>query len=434
MEPDKSRLGITPKHRNGTQQERKASGRRVLFYVPSLETRGGIQRGIEALLGTLGRRFEVYMLTETGTVNTFEGINNYYRNHPERILSCRWFPYTFAPASYRSIASRLWLEKTSTQTTSEVAAKLKPFVVVPFLRGVITMRSWLLRHALANIRPALVVVFVANIYSLLAIRSVDVPTVVWIHTPVELRPGLRVLNKEIENIGGQRFSSKWIFCANSMFMLENLKSKLGGIATEVLYPPYNEAFYWFRDDLRSPGSILMVGRIDPSKRIELGIQALNALKTKHRFPNLSLKIVGDVRFPKYLRSLQDQVHRYGLDEEVTFVTKGDPSAIRAAYHESTIFWNFSEGYYGVTNIEAMACGCIPLVMKSMGDIVPSDLLVCDSVDGFSEKTAKLLHDEDALVSIRRVVVQHAARFSTKQFSEDVHHVLRRLEGGLPTSL
>lgn len=108
-----------------------------------------------------------------------------------------------------------------------------------------------------------------------------------------------------------------------------------------------------------PGSILSLGRIAPSKRIEVLIDALRLLRK--RDVSFSCSIYGDAlpHDAAYLRDLQDSAATH--DIPVTFHGGVSNDATPPIYSAHAMFVNLSEsGMYDKTILEAAACGTMVL--------------------------------------------------------------------------
>ncbi len=135
----------------------------------------------------------------------------------------------------------------------------------------------------------------------------------------------------------------------------------------VIPPPYDEDFYYYKSDLREEYSVLIVSRINPDKRVHVGLKAFRYLVEEVR--DARLYIVGYVQNKKYYSPLQNYVSRHSLRDKVFFITKVSRDVIREYYWRSRVLWNFSTGFGGIVNVEAMACGVIPVVTPNSWSIV-----------------------------------------------------------------
>lgn len=112
---------------------------------------------------------------------------------------------------------------------------------------------------------------------------------------------------------------------------------------------------------RKENSILFIGRISPSKRLHIFIEALSELKKKGF--TFSVSIIGDP-LPKdmyYYQGIKKQSQELGIFEEIRFLP-GVPNVEAARiYNEHEVCVNMSSsGMYDKTIFEAALCGALSL--------------------------------------------------------------------------
>ncbi len=177
-----------------------------------------------------------------------------------------------------------------------------------------------------------------------------------------------------------------------------------GIDTNVFRP---------QNQPRKAGSILSLGRIAPSKRIEVLIEALAALARKR--VNVEAHIFGDP-LPKdidYRARLLKRVDELGLNT-VQFhsgVPNGETPKIYGAYD---IFVNCSgSGMYDKTIFEAAACGCIVLASsRDFGELAGKQFEFSGEESDLSKRLGELLSmsesdKEKARSTLMGVIQKHS---------------------------
>ncbi len=108
--------------------------------------------------------------------------------------------------------------------------------------------------------------------------------------------------------------------------------------------------------------LLTIGRISPSKRIEVIIEAVNYL-IKNRNLNPILSIVGSPphKHEEYLKNLINLVDKHGIGDNINFVGPKQHKDLPGIFSEHDIFINASEtGSLDKAVLEAMASGVVPL--------------------------------------------------------------------------
>lgn len=124
---------------------------------------------------------------------------------------------------------------------------------------------------------------------------------------------------------------------------------------------------------RDTHNVFSLGRIAPSKRIEILIEALHLLAQKSIF--VSTTICGDAlpRDKEYERGLYRMVEEYGLEGQVRVIPGIPNTETPALYSRHGVFVNCSRsGMLDKTMFEAMACGTLVLAssedLKGMLDV------------------------------------------------------------------
>ncbi|KKR54184.1 MAG: Glycosyltransferase [Parcubacteria group bacterium GW2011_GWA1_40_21] len=112
-------------------------------------------------------------------------------------------------------------------------------------------------------------------------------------------------------------------------------------------------------------SILFLGRIAPSKNVDIFVEALGILKKQNL--NFSGDIYGDV-LPEdvmYLEKIKSRVCELGLESVLKFHSGVPNRQTPEIYNSHEIFVNLSSsGMYDKTIFEAMSCGCLALASNN----------------------------------------------------------------------
>lgn len=192
-----------------------------------------------------------------------------------------------------------------------------------------------------------------------------------------------------------------------------------------LYPAYEETYFTAEPSVKKENLVVMTGRMSSMKRFHYGVVA--ARKLLDMGIDFRLKIVGEVkyhhRYYLYLRELIDRLH---LGERVQVMPYGDKNTLREAYREALVYWNASLGYFGTTNLEAVACGAVPVVTPNLSEVVEETGVGCviHDLDGFSAVTADMIINAPrtrrlGLEASKRV----AERFGSKAFAMKFRNLL-----------
>ena len=142
---------------------------------------------------------------------------------------------------------------------------------------------------------------------------------------------------------------------------------------------------------RRAHSILSLGRIAPSKRLEVLIDACGILK-KNSVP-FSLNIYGDA-LPSdsgYFALLKQKVHEHNCTDSVTFWSGVPNVETVALYNSHEYFVNVAgSGMLDKTIFEAMACGALPVTSnKNLRGEIDSKLMVTAHAQVLAERLREL---------------------------------------------
>lgn len=172
----------------------------------------------------------------------------------------------------------------------------------------------------------------------------------------------------------KEFMAKYdYFFPNSHFTAHWLDKKWG-IPEEkvhVLYPPVTLIAGRGLQNVKQRNSIFVCSRIEKSKKIEDLIQAFS--DSDYLNKNCTLTVAGSIKneSPEYIAQLK------GINPKVNFVFEPSRQEIEELYCKSSIFWH-AKGYgesdpyqmehFGITTVEAMSAGCIPVVINKGGQV------------------------------------------------------------------
>ncbi len=150
------------------------------------------------------------------------------------------------------------------------------------------------------------------------------------------------------------------FVANSTFVAGRIERYYGRQA-EVIHPPVDTDFFRPAEQENRGGYALAVS-LAPYKRIDLAIEACRRL-------GLELRLVGEGPERERL------ARRAG--EGVRFLGRVDARELRRLYREAACFVQPGVEDFGISPVEALACGC-PVVAAGRGGVLD---IVTDGVHG-----------------------------------------------------
>jgi glycosyltransferase involved in cell wall biosynthesis len=211
---------------------------------------------------------------------------------------------------------------------------------------------------------------------------------------------------------------------NSGFVYDTL-SRNFGIQSEVLYPPIDD---FLVEGISKGRIILSVGRffrgLYNDKRYDILTEAFRRVcRTELR--DWEFHIVGsatsDSSTQEMLHSLADR----NRDFPIYFHVSEQHHLLERLYNEATIFWH-AAGYnvdeelhpenvehFGMTTVEAMSAGCIPVVIKKGGQ----KEIILDGVNGFSWNTIDELISRSVDIAQGHVPLAEIRKNARKRFED-----------------
>ncbi len=196
----------------------------------------------------------------------------------------------------------------------------------------------------------------------------------------------------------------------------------------VVPNPYADDLFVRSDLAPRRGQLVFVGRLVSDKGVDILLDALALLARGGK--HVHLTVVGD---GPEAPSLRQQATRLGIEAQVEFVGRRGGAELVAVLneHQVLVVPSVWEEPFGVVALEAMACGCVPLVARSGG--LPDAVGAAGEVvaRGDSEALARgidgLLTDPDALNRCRAAADAHLERHTRERVArsylkliEDAH--------------
>ena len=198
--------------------------------------------------------------------------------------------------------------------------------------------------------------------------------------------------------------------ANSAHTANRIQAAWGRDAA-VVYPPVRTHFFTPgaspRDDF-----LLWVGAIEPAKRLD---RVIDLAKRQGR----RLVVVGEGSQSARMRKM--------AGEHTTFLGRVSDERLRELYRTATAFVQLHEEDFGITVVEALACGCPVMVHCTGGhsEIVTDGVGVqvdAENEDAIDDGFVRLLeHPWDAAQAVTR-----AGEFASSAFDAGITSALRQL--------
>ena len=204
--------------------------------------------------------------------------------------------------------------------------------------------------------------------------------------------------------------------AVSDFTREFVKEKWGRDST-TLYPPCPVDLYSGLRDYPKENLVITVGRIGPEKRMEL------FLDIARRMPRVKFAIIGSV--PVERRSYSDML-REAAPSNVSFVL-APLRKVKDLLGRAKVYAHCAlNEHFGITIVEAMAAGCVPVVHDSGGarEIVTNNVgYKWDTVSEATRQITNLIEDDALRRKFSQAAVARSSLFRPEAFESGMAKVL-----------
>ncbi len=147
-----------------------------------------------------------------------------------------------------------------------------------------------------------------------------------------------------------------------------------------------------------------------------------------QLPEIEFWIVGSARSRSYYRACEAYIQRAGL-RNAHLKTDMPLAELKRLLTGSTFFLHtMRDEHFGMSTVEAMAAGCIPVVHNSGGqrEVVPLERLRFDTTTEAVRVFRRLLAMRSGeMCEIRQTLQQHIQQFSRDAFREQMRTILER---------
>jgi len=216
-----------------------------------------------------------------------------------------------------------------------------------------------------------------------------------------------------------------VFIANSEFtkkrMFEVWRIKSSQI--EVIYPPTVELKDITPKEVREKiKRVISLGSFIPDKR------QLDQITIARNFPHLEFCLVGKIASPSYFKQCQRELKKFAV-HNVVLLSSLISEKVREKLRAADVFLHTKEDeHFGISTVEAIASGCIPLVHDSGGqrEIVPiPELRFISSEEAIKNLALLINHDADTRYDYINALQQHIKKFTMNVFREKLLEILRK---------
>lgn len=207
--------------------------------------------------------------------------------------------------------------------------------------------------------------------------------------------------------------------------------KYWGLSSEILYPPVNVQN--FSPAFKKKNWIVHVGRFfvtgHNKKQLDL-IKVFRRLIDEKQLTGWELHFVGSVADGAQHKEYFEQCQYYAKDYPVFFHTDVPFPELQSILGLSKIYWHATGldeneknspilfEHFGITTVEAMASGCVPVVIKAGGQkeiVVNGSGYLWTTREELIGQTYELTSKPDLLKNMRALALERAKYFDRSQF-------------------
>jgi len=221
---------------------------------------------------------------------------------------------------------------------------------------------------------------------------------------------------------------KKLILANSRYTAQEIR-RFHGIKAEVLYPPVTSNMFnndpKIFDKNKRKNLVVTISRFSPGKELEK-IPYTASLTEKE----IHFAIIGRVHDRGTLLTLQRLTRRLGLTNRIKFFLDVPKTKMKKILETAKVYFHTMVGeHFGISIVEAMATGCIPIVHNSGGakEFVPKHLRY-NNIHEAAEKIMKEIYEWTPRKALN--IVEIAERFREENFSKEFMKLFKRYESNL----
>ena len=202
--------------------------------------------------------------------------------------------------------------------------------------------------------------------------------------------------------------------ANSKFTAEEFENCYRSRISEILYPPVQTTALIAAKD---PKRIISLGRFSPNKR------QIEQIVMMRELPNYELYLVGFKNDESYFNKCQKVIDALWLTNVHLIPDAGEEERDKLLASSTFFIHSLRSEPFGITTVQGIAAGCIPIVHNSGGqiEIVEDQFLRYNNEAEIPEKINQLQGKD--LLSIRKKLQLHIKQYDAVSFRRQFKKIL-----------
>lgn len=238
-------------------------------------------------------------------------------------------------------------------------------------------------------------------------------------------------NKGVKGLWGIVKVKSWKEAIYNSEFTKSYIEKFWPIKGRVIYPPVSIKLFKAK---KKKKQILSVGRFSKFKKHDLMINVFKELVSENKLNDLSLHLAGGLSTGDIvdLEALKKSAKGF----KVFFHPDIPLEKLKILYGESLIYWHaagFGEEslqkmeHFGISTVEAMAAGCVPVVVNLGGqrEIVENGKsgYLWGGIEEWKEQTITVLNNKDLQKEFSYEAVLRSRLFSKERFCNNVKELV-----------
>ena len=222
-----------------------------------------------------------------------------------------------------------------------------------------------------------------------------------------------MIKKFVNNLSNPQI----LLLSNSEFVHNSIKLKYGK-DSKIIYPPVNLNEFKIQS---KENQIISIGRFSEEKNFEFGIEVMSKLD----FPYI---VVGNTKTKSnvlYYEKLKSKIQKFNLESHVKLLKNISRNDLVNYLNSSKIYFHCSKETFGISVVESIAAGCIPIVPDNSAhkETVPfEELRYKDNEDAVNKINDAMRGKFDDL---RPKLFKHIQKFSSEIFQKNIIELIEK---------